>query len=329
LGTIDVGQRNLPVAFTRDTHALREMNSNARVAQADTFSYFNNLIGIEPNPPLPSEWTADLELMHYFTAVTCETLPRGPNREGLWQQTFPRLALGYEFLMHQILALAALHLACLSSEASNKYSIKASQHQGQAIQGLRSIVSNVNNVNCHAIFATASLLSISAFATFARYATHHNQPPSVDNLLEAFSLIRGMNDILQSWEEIIKQGPLGRLLPTTPELTASPLLEKIGRDLSELVIPSNIDSQKQSMYRDEISNFTECIRVAQCNSVVPELRLVMMWPTIFSEELFGLLCKRNITAMLILKHYCQVLQSLESDHWYLDGWGSHVLQDIE
>ncbi|KAI9146868.1 Cytochrome P450 monooxygenase ATR2 [Paramyrothecium foliicola] len=298
-------------------------------SQRDTFSYFNRLIATGPSPHQITEWMSDLELMHHYTAVTCETLPRGPGREGLWKETLPRFALGYEYLMHQVLAFTSLHMACLAPDGAQKFIILASQHQTQAIQGLRATMSDINSVTCHAIFATASLLSLSAFAMSAEQLSSDHHSPSLNNLLEAFSLIRGMHRILKDWEDIISQGPLHKLLLLTSEHTESRLLDAAVQGLNELAIPNHLDPQVQNMYQDEIGKFAECVRLAQYCSATPELRVVTSWPTFFSEELFSLFHKRNITAMVILKHYCYILRSLGAGNWFFKGWGTHVLKDIE
>ncbi|KAK2764728.1 hypothetical protein CKAH01_04893 [Colletotrichum kahawae] len=61
-----------------------------------------------------SSWTADLGLMNHFTSMTSATLP-GANLH-TWKDKVPKVATDYPFLMHQILAVSAFHLASLEPQ---------------------------------------------------------------------------------------------------------------------------------------------------------------------------------------------------------------------
>jgi hypothetical protein len=53
----------------------------------------------------------DLELFHTYTTSTYSTLSIFPALQDFWRITVPRLAIHNSYLMGEILALAALHLA--------------------------------------------------------------------------------------------------------------------------------------------------------------------------------------------------------------------------
>lgn len=263
--------------------------------------------------------------MNHYTAFTWDTLPKGPGREKIWQLTLPEVAADHDFLMHQILAISASHMACVYPQERNSYSIQASQHQNTAIQGLRRVVPNVTDTNCHAVFATASLLSIGALAT---HATQSSQGPTVSNLLEIFSLIRGMHKILKDWEPIIEQGPLGQLLQLGEYDAETPLLRDLTRDLARLEVSSDVDLSTQLILKNEASMFVECIVFACRKSHLPELRALNIWPIYFSDDFFALMQSRQGDAMTILEHYCRLLDSVGRDNWYIERWGTYVREDI-
>jgi hypothetical protein len=272
-----------------------------------------------------SQWRTDLRLMNHYTVVTWDTLPKGPGREKIWQLTLPEVAADYDFLMHQILAISASHIACVYPQERNSYSIQASQHQNTAIQGLRRVVPNVTEANCHAVFATASLLSIGALAS---HATQSSQGPTISDLLEIFSLIRGMHKILKDWEPIIEQGPLGQLLQLGEYDAETPLLRDLIRDLARLEVSSDVDLSTQLILKNEASMFVECIVFACRKSHLPELRALNIWPIYFSDDFFTLMQSRQSDAMTILEQYCRLLDSVGRDNWYIESWGKYVREDI-
>lgn len=69
--------------------------------------------GLSPNHPFGpgGQWTlSDLELMHFYTASTSLTLSNAPSRRNVWQSVVPQIAFSHDFLLHGLLAFAALHL---------------------------------------------------------------------------------------------------------------------------------------------------------------------------------------------------------------------------
>ena len=54
--------------------------------------------------------------MHHFTSSTCFQLADSTKEAGLWQITIPKMAFHHPFLLHGLLALAALHLGSDQSD---------------------------------------------------------------------------------------------------------------------------------------------------------------------------------------------------------------------
>lgn len=75
----------------------------------------------------------DLKLMHHFTAIAWQILPKGYGRQELWQIELPRLALEHDLLLHQLLAFSAYYLAYSTPDRRTMFLIQASQHQNLAI----------------------------------------------------------------------------------------------------------------------------------------------------------------------------------------------------
>ncbi|ESU08306.1 hypothetical protein FGSG_11537 [Fusarium graminearum PH-1] len=147
-------------------------------------------------------WLTDLELMHHHSTCTYLTLPRADELQHIWQIEMPKLALRHVYLLHQVLSVSAYHLAHLNPDRPG-FPVCASQHQNEAIKGLRSAIESISQDNCVEIFLASSLLSIGAFAGFSTQSS--GQQPSIDDLLDVFVLIRGMSDILNKYQTTLNQ----------------------------------------------------------------------------------------------------------------------------
>ncbi|KAK0706207.1 hypothetical protein B0T26DRAFT_725763, partial [Lasiosphaeria miniovina] len=54
--------------------------------------------------------------MHHYTTVTYSTIPTPRHTEHVLRDDIPRHSIRFLYLMHQLLSVAALHIACLSLE---------------------------------------------------------------------------------------------------------------------------------------------------------------------------------------------------------------------
>ncbi|KAH8896589.1 hypothetical protein GQ53DRAFT_713324 [Thozetella sp. PMI_491] len=273
----------------------------------------------------------DLELMHHWSTHTCLTLPRSNDVNSLWQFLVPRMAFKHRFLMNQLLALSAFHLAYLNPDRSDIYSLQASRHQDCAFHLLRLKLAEISTENCDALFAASLLLLFGGFSA----AIHRSAglEPSVDAILDIFMLNRGINGVLKTAEPTIATGPLRDLfgLPKhpTPSLPASlqALLEKVTA-LRPRLMARKMDDHVRSVVDTEIISLISCIHNASATAAIPEVRLVSIWPIYLHQDFIDLLRQRHPATTALLVYFCVVLCTAESKFWYLKGWGLGVATSI-
>lgn len=270
-----------------------------------------------------------MELIHHYTSETWRTFPRSQELERIWQVQLPKLAFGSTFLMHQLLALSASHMAYLTPDRRTALCVRASQHQNSAIQGLRQLLPNITTKNCDALFATAGMLPLYAFAASSEPANQHGRP-GVESLLEVFFLIRGMNNILKSYQSSIEQGPLGPMITLGVYSSETPFLRGVKQDMNLYVeIGACSADLDQRTVAAAASGFIESIDHASHTASVPELRVLMTWPIGLSEAFVTLVKERETTALTLISRYASILEALGDDYWYLQGWGASVGEDVQ
>ncbi|KAI1739821.1 hypothetical protein F4680DRAFT_125048 [Xylaria scruposa] len=280
-----------------------------------------------PNSQRRSPWITDLELMHHWSTVTCFTLPRGEELGHIWQVECVQLALTDEPFMHQILAISAFHMAYLRPSHRQVYLMLASQHHGEALQGLRTkFIHDVTPESSHSTFAAAALLIIGAFATFA--VNDKNTGPVLQDMLDMFGLIRGMSVVLEAWRHTVVQGRFADLFVAYESCRPMIFLEAVCEKLRNMKESIGDDEQTPVISR-EITNFIDSIKQSIRSARLPEIRLVMLWPINGHSDFLTLLHQRDAKALAILAYYCAIVHEAQQHAWYCARWGVNVARDIK
>ncbi|WYZ42767.1 hypothetical protein EsH8_VI_000466 [Colletotrichum jinshuiense] len=202
---------------------------------------------VEAAPEEPSSWAVDLGLMNHYTSSTSATLP-GANLH-TWRDKVPKVAVEYPFLMHQILAVSAFHLSSLEPTRRQENLALALQHQHHSIRGVQAEISRVTPQNCHALFAAASLVLIGAFAASSP-ALHSPLRPGVDDILENFTLIRGVSSVLSSAKENVRHGVLREFMQCSPYSGGSKTLGLLLEKVPDVVDGLDKRGRRKSVGRD-------------------------------------------------------------------------------
>ncbi|KAI8661159.1 hypothetical protein NCS55_00985200 [Fusarium keratoplasticum] len=290
----------------------------------DPFPYFAKFVtGQEPVEK--STWLTDLELMHHYTFSTYLTLPRANELQQVWQVEVPKLALAHVFLLHQVLSVSAHHLAYLHPDRPT-LSICASQHQNKAVVGLRTAVPTISEENCPEIFVASSLLYICAFASFS--APSRDEQPRIDDLVDVFLLVRGMSDILNSYNDALRASKLGILFMRGDASEPSPVLSAMVEKLRQLEIPNAFDPETTNLCRESILSAVNWIENCVTTTRMPDLRVAMSWSLSLEPEFMDLVRRNHPIALCVIGHYCVILHHTGRDHWFLRGWGKPILSDI-
>lgn len=325
---------NLPADFISDrASSIGNRRSSVAASSPDPFPYFVKFSTGPVEPIHLSRWITDLELMHHYATATSLTMPRSSDVSRIWQFEVPKLGLTYMFLMHQVLAIGALHLGHLHPEQRESYALHASQHQNDAIAGMRESLTQITPDNCHALFAASSLLLLNAFSTFPyqRGALHGLEAPTIDDVLDVFLLVRGMSHILSSSQPTIEAGPFASFFTEVVTPSSTPLLDAVGQHLENFrtsLETCDADPASKSVVTEEIGSFLEWIQHAISTTAFPELRVAMSWPIHLTEEYLQLLRNRDPVALTLLAYYCVIVRSTESSTWFMTGWGINAARAI-
>jgi len=278
---------------------------------------------------------SNLELLHHYTTVTYLSLT-GTDHMEVWQIAIPKMAIQYPFLMHELLAVSALHMAYLTPSREDELLTKASRCEALALPSFRALTSDITRENCHAAFAFAGFIITSSLAS-AR--SLRNQDPILaaqGDLPHWLHLLRGIHLLLGSKWDWLLDGPFAPLVDVKKypvPYTRNPYDHCLST-LVSLVTPStltpNEDREKLLVCYEALDE----LRMTSSLPFSPNMTLdtksaVYIWPGRMSHEYLQLIRDREPEALVILAHYCVMLEEVDIQGWYLTGLARKMVESID
>ncbi|KAK3988743.1 sterol uptake control protein 2 [Cladorrhinum sp. PSN332] len=310
-------------------------------SSSDPFPYFAKFVSGRPDSQI-ADWVSDMELLHQWSTSTFQTIVEPdatPNIRRLWQVEVPQMSFKHTFLLHQILAISAYHLAYLRPESCQQYCLRASQHQNVAIKTMRDELSTVTPENCHALLVASGFLftSVLAASQFESASAVPAPSPSVDDLIDVFVLIKGIRGLLDTSETVLAAGPLRELfavynVPDKGNLMLDRIIKQLDmflHCLRDIKIDSeDLDQKTTGIMETTTRCLMQMIRDAIAHCTDPEHRIVTSFPIMMPDEYVPLLRQKNQLALVLLSYYCVILHACELRFWFMKGWSGAVMMDI-
>ncbi|EFR04236.1 hypothetical protein MGYG_07243 [Nannizzia gypsea CBS 118893] len=310
----------------------------------------------------------DLFLLHHYRTTACHTLfHHGDHRKGqIWQHLVPELARIYPFVMHNILSLAAMHLATVQPHMLQEYTLLAAKHQSHVIKAAQARVASqqVNRENCSAVVICSSLLLIyelailhpsyfvstrasaspSSTASSSSFSSSFSSASSssvsssssssssslpVDEIVQKMLVMRRLVGLWNISMPLFSQGPARSLLCTgKPDLT-SPLAVEVRLSLDRVLAASNThvtDRQQRNAYRAAADSLWLCFEYCVL-SAPPDWFRGLAWPNMVSTRFMAALVEREPLALVLVAHYCALL-FLHPGGWWMHGWPQPLLTSL-
>lgn len=245
-------------------------------------------------------------------------------------ETIPREGFTHIFLMHGILAIAALHRAQLDGWESAPALIEAAiQHKQKALSLYTPLLSHITKSNCNALFAFSCLLTILAFASQVSDVTRTVK--DIADFVDIFRLVRGVAVIVDQEREWIQDSEMRILLRQGHFASCSDCSTKTQENFSEVGFQlQSVLKYCQETFRD--SNFMSVYRSSievlvsgyTAYTESSDNTVILAWPVLVDSQFFELLLRKDQLALTIFAQYGAVMTLLD-DIWWLRGWGKLVV----
>ncbi|OHW98488.1 fungal Zn binuclear cluster domain containing protein [Colletotrichum incanum] len=278
--------------------------------------------------------------MHHYTAVSYRSFSPCPAVHRLFQYDVPKEALSYPFLLHQILAFSAYHLAYLQPKCRHTYLVQANQHQNDAINRMRRTLSiGISSINCHALFASSVFVTFSAFAAYPSHEKYHLSFSPIKSILNIFNLIVGMRVVLRESNEDLRKGFMHPVFarapsdgPSATDASLQPLFEQLPGLSSRLRdVFTMEDDEENEVIISAVTAMCECINQVSSSNVISapaSMRALMLWPVMTSSNYHDMVSQHHPAALVVLAYYCVIIHVSEPSHWYLEGWAEALTSVI-
>jgi hypothetical protein len=272
----------------------------------------------------------DLELMHQFVTSTCLKIHNDPKMARIWSINVPALGFSHDFVMHGILALAALHLAYLKPEMRDRYLPQATFHHEEGLRKATPALSQLEEGNTSAAYIFSGLTLLYTFASSLGDA----------GISEWIVFSRQTYSIIRYSNERLFAGPLGPMFAAgakrseiqnqlADEGLEVPQAEHLTQLLSR-ICETTADGWKREAYRQAIDELHKAFRVVYSQPLdTLEAADVYIWAHRISDEYLALLKEQTQEALVIMVFFAAVPHRVDTQrHWFLEGFSVHLMSRI-
>ncbi|KAJ5355271.1 uncharacterized protein N7496_012483 [Penicillium cataractarum] len=203
------------------------------------------------------------------------------------------------------------------------------RHHSHALSLFVPLLSDVTAQNCHSLFACSFLISGFSFASHGL-----NTNPSsmhVNEVIEAFKLIRGTSVIVEKARPWIEQGDMRLLLKFTrcaQRTLRSRLVHEVHARL-EALISQQADrirtSQLPTSLTAVVTRSTRHLLEIFDSSIASDNQItVLAWPAVIESASLDLMQQIEPCSLVTLAHYGAVLH-ITTSAWWMQGWGKFLV----
>ncbi|KAJ5095510.1 hypothetical protein NUU61_004866 [Penicillium alfredii] len=272
----------------------------------------------------------DLELMHRFSVDTYKYLCGDQTDMQEWQTHIPQYAYKYEFLMHGILALAALHTTAITADPDKAlpYLDSALHYNHLSFGPFRHALSHLTPQNCDAVYAYSAIitaLNIALPLLNARLRGEHLT--MIENMVTAFELVQGAGNISRisaSWLQasIFSKSSVWEMQNAELDPQTVGALEQLDR-LNHSVTtadPEELSTNHETIeiLRSFFSKFAHS----------PHPAPILAWLFYVKKDFVDRLRMRRPFQLLVLMHWGVLLHELGHHFWWAEGSGKALVAEL-
>ncbi|RSM14145.1 hypothetical protein CDV31_005481 [Fusarium ambrosium] len=280
-----------------------------------------------------------LTLMHHFCTSTCYSLAQRKDLQHVWQVVVPGEAREHPFILHGVLAMAALHKAYLSPpDQRAPYIDMSAFHQFLGLEGFTACLSDVNKDNWRPVYCFSSMVILYVCCLPLRSSS--TPPTPISAFLELMSSVRGIHPITKPF------------LPRILETTLSPMIHGMWLNpddehhlpsLKGTLIPHDVFDALQKLqdflesrpglhdkdaHRCAVKELCTLSKLLAQAGVQVESSMVFYWLYAIPDSIVIHLRTLQPGALLLLSYYCVFLALVDRQFWYLSGCARRLLDEI-
>lgn len=285
---------------------------------------------VMPPPAYPDINLSDMSLFYHFLNFTSRTIHCGPEADDFWTARVPQIAIQNSYLMHGILASAAVHLACLHPTHDTLTRTKQIQlgtsHQNASLPGFRAALACADGPQTSLLLGFAKVLIIQKAGAMRCSGLHEHSCtwyPGCDNWHKIVDYLQFARSNTLMIHAIMRYPPMmavQRFIPVLQDEQVpfdNPSIVPL--DLLRMEILSTAPSPTRDILLETWQHFTNTFTILH-HSEAParQWEAVIYLSTVMSHDLIALIESHNVFAKIFLGYYAVVKGMLDSSWWLTD-----------
>ncbi|KAJ5106459.1 hypothetical protein N7456_003134 [Penicillium angulare] len=300
----------------RSSETLKNLhNDSSRAASSD-------------ETPAPVLQMDHFELILQWINHTHRLLARNEETRKVWEIHVLQEGLKEPFLMHGVLALSALHLASLRQDNRRVMWLDlAIAHKNTALSMFSAQLQNIDLSNPKAMMTFASLAFAFSLASVLNVGGEEDGP-SLSSLTDVFHMARGVQAVMGTKQDFIRESNFAPLLSTARPDANIPMdtLDALDQLEQLLVQCGQADTGFGAPYYiKEIDSMRGLLPFTYDQPT--SMTMAGGWAIRLSQEYLEDLQSQKPLALVVLAHYCVFLHAAR-ENWCISSWGRRVFLDI-
>ncbi|KAI1379825.1 hypothetical protein F4677DRAFT_295895 [Hypoxylon crocopeplum] len=323
-------QPNLPIVGEGSARSLSP-NLFLRQSDASTMSHSSPASPSGEFPVIQDANMTQLELFYHCINNDFDLPPASENPEKAFPPTIlVETALSYPFLMNELLAFAALHLAHLNPARAHFYRHQAVGLQTNALSIFNCEMTGVNQENCTAVLFFNWFMTLH---TLCETKDSADAQGFLDRFVHYMQLHRGVKAVTAAaWNHMLGS-EMGYMLQE-----ASRVMEHVDSGTHTVELKNCIDNseglsdEEKSICNDALDRIQWFLsRVDGMRDSPPSLVATFMpmisWSVIIDAQFLRLVSEMTPEALLILSYYA-ILLHMCRDIWVIGNIGQLLVQTV-
>jgi hypothetical protein len=247
-----------------------------------------------------------------------------------YKRNLVKLAVTKQYLLHEMLAFHGLHLFA-KNMSRRELITRALFHQSEALRFVQPHLAATTQEHSLALLLFTSYAAVCGLAEPGLCDTHHDPSDSLEKMLHAFQLSRGImvfvlpfwSELRQTWAWPVMKSAIeagSDLVPQAQDVPGYTYLRCLAFGLES-------ESARKACLKALEFTLSSISLLQQRQDDAMSRRLVTSWPIETGAEFHALLTERRPVSLVILAYYA-VLLKLGTGLWWIGEWPGVLLNHI-
>lgn len=269
-----------------------------------------------------------LELLHHWMTQTYLTFVVNDSQMEIWHSFVIREGFKYPFLLQEILAVSAVHLAVVDSPRSLHYYNQALEFQTSALACFHELEGRIDENSCVAVLVFSALIAIHVLADRSKTEDLDNDG-FIAYSLYCLRLMQAVGGVVLDgwWGSIRKRPELAALSQPPPSEQFSEATEHFTQ-LKPLLSNPELSREAVSVYHLAISSLEKMYATWGIpQKTLKTIHPVLAWAVKLPPLYLDLIGAGKPEALIILAYYAAFL-SFHEQSWVTGDTGAKLIKAI-